>query len=336
MAPAVALLLAAAFDLIIGDPRWLPHPVRGIGWLAARLEQVCRKHLSSAFVAGLVTALLVIFFTAVLVACCLGALQALSPLLGYVAAVLVLAMSTALRDLIEHSYRIYRALVDEQGQDKADLGAAREAVAMIVGRETGGLDRQGVVRACVESVAENMSDGVIAPLFWACIGFLFGHFCCGSSWATIGGATFAVIFKAVSTMDSMFGYKNDKYLRFGGVAARLDDAANFFPARLTALAIIIAAYLCGEDGHAAWRIYQRDHQHHASPNAGCPEAAMAGALGLQLAGPQVYFGQKIDKPFIGESRSPAAPAHIRLANRICLVGTLVMWGGCGLLLIVML
>ena len=183
---------------------------------------------------------------------------------------------------------------------RGGLVAAREAVGLIVGRDTSVLDEQGVARAAVETVAENASDGVIAPLFYL----------------MIGGAPLGMAYKAVNTLDSMVGYKNERYLHFGRAAAKLDDIANYLPSRIAALLWVAAAALTGNDARSAWRIWRRDRRNHASPNSAQTESACAGALGVQLAGPAYYFGEYYPKPTIGDALRPIEPEDIRRANKM--------------------
>ena len=194
--------------------------------------------------------------------------------------------------------------------NEADLPAARAAVGRIVGRDTESLDEAGVARACVETVAENCCDGVIAPLLFL----------------ALGGAPLGTLYKAVNTMDSMLGYKNQRYLYFGRPAAKLDDLANLLPARLGGLLMIGGAALCGQDGRGAWRVFRRDRYAHASPNSGHCEAACAGALGVRLGGPSVYFGQVADKPYIGDGQRPVEGEDIRRANRLALASAALCFG----------
>ncbi|HSH14060.1 MAG TPA: adenosylcobinamide-phosphate synthase CbiB, partial [Desulfurivibrionaceae bacterium] len=226
----------------------------------------------------------------------------LDPRLGDLVAVLLFYTCFAARDLLAHSRRVYQALA------AGDLLAARQKVAWLVGRDTANLDQAGVVRAGVESVAENSSDGVVAPLFWA----------------VVGGPLAALLYKAASTLDSTFGYKNKRYLHFGRASARLDDLVNFVPARLTGLGLVASACFCGLDWRGAWRIYRRDRHNHASPNSGHPEAAAAGALGLQLGGGSSYFGRPVEKPTMGDALGEPLPGHILAVNRLVLVLTLLI------------
>ncbi len=189
--------------------------------------------------------------------------------------------------------------------EEHDLEKARKMVARIVGRDTDGLDEAGVARAAVETVAENTSDGVIAPLFYL----------------ALGGPVLGVFYKAVNTLDSMIGYKNTKYIEFGRVAAKLDDVVNYIPARLAALLLILAAFLTGMDGKNAWRIWRRDRRNHASPNSAQTESVVAGALGLRLAGDAVYFGKLVEKPYIGDDLRPIEPEDIRRAHKLMFTAT---------------
>lgn len=298
----VQILLALLLDALLGDPRWFPHPVRIIGWLALKVEVVSRRLIKKERIAGTVTGLIVLSVTGGVGWLMLWGARRLDPRLGGLVAVLLFYSCFAARDLLAHSRRVYQALA------AGDLLAARQQVAWLVGRDTANLDQAGVVRACVESVAENSSDGVVAPLFWA----------------VVGGPLAALLYKAASTLDSTFGYKNERYLYFGWASARLDDLVNFVPARLSGLGLVASAWLCGLDWLGAWRIYRRDRHNHASPNSGHPEAAAAGALGLQLGGVSSYFGQPVEKPTMGDALGEPQPGHILAVNRLVLVLTLLM------------
>jgi adenosylcobinamide-phosphate synthase len=285
--------------LVFGDPRWLPHPVRGIGWLAARLETFARRTLGATRLAGLLTALAIYVAAGLAAWGVIRAAAQIAPLAADVAAVLVIYTTIAPRDLAGHSRIVWRALAG------GDLAAARRAVANIVGRDVECLDASGVTRAAVESVAESTVDGVTAPLFYA----------------FVGGPVGAMVYRAVNTLDSMFGHLDDRYRHFGWAAARIDDAANWLPARLTAPLVCIAALLLRQRPAAALRILVRDGRKHTSPNAGLTEAAMAGALGVQLGGRVYYDGEAVDKPVIGDDLEPLGPQHIRLANAMMFATT---------------
>ena len=189
--------------------------------------------------------------------------------------------------------------------EEGDLPAARKAVGRIVGRDTAALTEEGVTKAAVETIAENASDGEIAPLFWM----------------ALGGAPLALCYKAVNTMDSMVGYRNERYQYFGTAAAKLDDLANWLPARLSALLFLLLAPLAGMNGKGAWKIWRRDRRKHASPNSAQTEAAMAGILGVQLAGDAYYFGELHKKPTLGDDLRPIQPEDIPRANRLMLLAS---------------
>ncbi|MDH3347267.1 MAG: adenosylcobinamide-phosphate synthase CbiB [Desulfobulbaceae bacterium] len=306
----IGLWLAVFLDLLLGDPRWLPHPIRLIGSLCGYSEKTFRSLIKSERLAGIGAVFMVLGATVGVLVSMFYALSLFSAALSSFVAVVLLYTSIALRDLAGHASVVRSALAGE-GTDRLDL--ARQKVGMMVGRDPSVLDEQGVVRACVESVAENMSDGVIAPLFWA-----FGSaMVVGEGiWALPVAAGAAMVYKAVNTMDSMFGYKNERYLYFGRFAARLDDVVNYLPARLTSLFIILAAPFVGASIRGAFAITQRDHHRHASPNAGYPEAAMAGALGVRLGGANVYFGKMVQKPNIGDENRGLTFEDIEFANRL--------------------
>lgn len=291
------ILAAAALDLLLGDPRWLPHPVRGIGRLAARLETISRRAFRHERLAGVVAALAV-YCMAGLAAWGAAQLAAyLHPWAGDAVAIAVIYTTIAARDLTRHSAAVYDALA------AGDLPESRRRVALIVGRDTKQLEEPEVVRAAVESVAESAVDGVTAPLFFA----------------ALGGPAAAMVYRAINTLDSMFGHQDERYCRFGWAAARIDDLANYVPARLTAPLVCVAAFLLRGRPANALRIMLRDRHRHASPNSGLTEAAMAGALGVQLGGMNCYAGEPCDKPTLGDPLVPLAPQHIRQANALMLL-----------------
>ena len=293
-----AVLGGFLLDAVFGDPAWLPHPVVLMGRCITALENHLRTALPKTpqgelVGGGVVAAALPLGTLAVTgLACHLAA--ALRPALGLALQMFWCAQALAAKGLVQESRNVYRELV------KGDLPAARRAVARIVGRDTQALTAEGVTKAAVETVAENASDGVIAPLFYM----------------LIGGAPLALTYKAINTMDSMLGYKNEKYLYFGRCAAKSDDAANWLPSRLAALLWVAAAALTGNSARGAWRIWRRDRHNHASPNSAQTESACAGALGVQLAGPAYYFGEYYDKPTIGDPLRPIEPQDILRANRM--------------------
>ncbi len=316
----LSLWLACILDLLIGDPLWSYHPVRLIGALCEIGERWGRRLIANEKIAGIVTSIFVLATTAVtggLFFWCLGLISPLAVLAG---SAVVLYTTIAAQDLIKHSNAVYQALVDPELSEQDSLTLARKRVAMIVGRDTAKLKRGGIVRACVESVSESMSDGIVAPLFWAVIGALAAG---DSQWAPAFAAGSAMVYKAANTMDSMFGYKNQHYRYFGWFAARFDDLLNLIPARLAALALVGASFFMGLGAGAAWKIMLRDSRVHSSPNAGYPEAAMAGALGLKLGGPSYYFGRLVEKATLGENVNQISAAHIRQANTLVLLGSLI-------------
>ena len=292
---AIALLL----DLALGDPRWLPHPVRLIGRLISALEGPARRAIPDARLAGSVTALAVILAAALTTGAMIGIAGQIHPLLEDAFSILLLYTTLATRDLADHSIGVYRAL------ERFDLAEARRLVSWLVGRDTERLTEAEVVRAAVESVAENTVDGIIAPLFFA----------------AIGGPAVAMAYKAVSTLDSMIGYRTERYIDFGRTAAKIDDGANYIPARLAAPIITAAAALTGGRATAAWRIARRDGRKHPSPNAGIAEAAFAGALGIRLGGVIERRGRPVNLPEIGDTIIPLARGQILAANRMMYAAT---------------
>lgn len=310
----MSLLLGAALsfvlDLLFGDPEKLLHPVVVMGKIISRLEKGLRAVFPQTpkgeLAAGFVLALLLPVGTLAVTILAMWAVGLIHPMLRFALGVFWGWQALALKGLNTESKRVYRALTT------GTIEEARTAVSRIVGRDTDRLDEAGVTRAAVETVAENFSDGVLAPLFYL----------------LIGGAPLALCYKAINTMDSMVGYKNERYLCFGRCAAKLDDAANWIPARLSALLLILSSALLGENAKDAWRVWRRDRRNHASPNSAQTEAAMAGALGIQLAGPAWYFGEKYDKPTIGDAKRSVEPNDILRADRLLYGG-----GALGLVLL---
>ena len=297
-----AIVMGFLLDLWLADPAWMPHPVVIMGKCITGLEKFLRARFPATpegeRAAGRVLAVVLPVGTLLLTAAVCVVANRLHPLLGLAVQTIWCWQALAVKGLAVESRRVYGCLAAE------DLPGARKAVARIVGRDTQNLTEEGVTKAAIETVAENFSDGVVAPLVYM----------------LIGGAPLALCYKAINTMDSMVGYKNQRYLHFGRAAARLDDAANFLPSRLAALFWILAAALTGQDGKNAWRIWRRDRRNHASPNSAQTESACAGALGVQLAGPAYYFGEYYDKPTIGDARRAVEPQDILRANRMLFAG----------------
>ncbi|SCJ32556.1 cobalamin biosynthesis protein [uncultured Flavonifractor sp.] len=293
-----ALLLGFLLDLLLGDPRWLPHPIRAIGALIAGLEKVLRKifpkNRSGQLAGGVALVILVLVLSGGFTLLVLWLCGKVGLWLRFLAETILCFQLLATRSLKGESMKVYKAL------KAGDLEGARYAVSMIVGRDTQCLDEAGVARAAVETVAENASDGVIAPLIFL----------------AIGGAPLGMVYKAVNTMDSMVGYKNDQYLWFGRCAARLDDVVNFIPARLAGLLMCLGAGFSGFDAPNALRIFRRDRKNHKSPNSAHTEAAAAGALHIQLGGSNYYFGKLVEKPTIGDADHPVEPLDIVWVNRL--------------------
>jgi adenosylcobinamide-phosphate synthase len=295
-----ATLLFSAFllDLAVGDPRWLPHPVVLTGKLIAGGESLLWTGTAARdFISGMVLSLVLIALVVGTTWTLLYSLTLLPPLIAFVLTVALASTTLATRGLLDAVTRVENPL------RSGNLVKARENLAHIVGRDTAALDEDKVLRASLESLAENTSDGIVAPLF-----YLF-----------LGGIPLAIAYKAVNTLDSMIGYRTERYLYFGKFAARLDDAANFIPARLTGLFMVIATFLVRLNAGLALRVLWCDHANHLSPNAGYPEAALAGALGIRLGGPSVYFGKEVWKPTMGDDLTPVNIGMLKEARSLCLV-----------------
>ena len=305
-----AVLGGFVLDAIFGDPAWLPHPVVLMGKAITALEKRLRAQFPQTpqgeLCGGVVLAAILPVGTFLITALVCRLAAALHPLAGLAVQMFWCAQALAAKGLAQESRNVYKEL------QKQDLPAARKAVARIVGRDTQNLTAEGVTKAAVETVAENASDGVIAPLLYM----------------LLGGAPLALTYKAINTMDSMLGYKNEKYLYFGRIPAKLDDAANYLPSRLAALLWVAAAAFTHNDAKGAWKIWRRDRRNHASPNSAQTESACAGALGVQLAGPAYYFGEYYAKPTIGDPLRPIEPADILRANRMMYVASAfaLAWG----------
>ena len=301
-------LIGMILDWIFGDPVWLYHPVRIIGKWISFLEKILRKFAGDQegnekklLIAGGILWILVILVSAAVPMGILYLAEKLSPCAAFVLECFWCYQLLAARSLGKESKKVYKKLIQD------DLSGARLAVSMIVGRDTENLTVEGVTKAAVETVAENTNDGVIAPLIYM----------------LIGGPILGFVYKAVNTMDSMLGYKNEKYLYFGRVAAKMDDVAGFIPARISALLMILASCLLGMDGKNALWIWKRDRRKHASPNAAQTEAVCAGALQVQLAGDAWYFGKKHEKDTIGDPIRNIEPKDILRSEKL-MIGTEVL------------
>lgn len=288
------ILAAVALDLLLGDPRWLAHPVVYIGKLIGLLERVLRRFAIKETVAGVVLLVGTVAATVAAADALIRSLAVIFPWAGIAAGIFFSYTCLAARSLHQESKLVAEALA------AGDLPEARRLLSYIVGRDTEELDEPDIWRALVETVSENTSDGVIAPLFYL----------------MIGGPVLGLAYKAVNTLDSMVGYKNDRYLKFGRASARCDDLLNYLPARLTGLLMVAAAPLVGLSGRGAWRIMVRDGRNHSSPNSGYPEAAAAGALGVRLGGTNLYGGIPVPKPTIGDDSRPLSLQAYRGAVRL--------------------
>lgn len=302
----LAFLTAYVLDLILGDPECFPHPVRFMGRVIRRLEIWTRKIASSPrqlkILGSLITALVVIgsyYLTFFFIS--LG--QKIHWAWGSFFSIYLAYTTLATRDLYWETKRVLEALKE------GNLGKAREKLSLVVGRDTARLDEPEIIRALLETIAENINDGVIAPLFYL----------------GIGGPPLAMSYKAVNTLDSMLGYKHEKFLHLGWASAKLDDLANFIPARISGLIIILSALFLGKPWREALKIMGRDHKNHDSPNSGWPEAALAGALGLQFGGINYYFGQPRRKPFIGEGKREFHLNHVAEAWKILFLSSFLMF-----------
>ena len=311
----LACVTGFLLDCIFGDPAWMYHPIRVIGNLISVLEKGLRKLLCSRIpaseqekknrrevLAGGILWILTVSLSFLVPAVLLFAAGKVHPAVRFLLETFWCYQIFAARCLVGESKKVYQKLKED------DLPGARKAVSMIVGRDTENLTAEGVTKAAVETVAENTSDGVTAPLL-----FLL-----------IGGAPLGFLYKAVNTMDSMLGYKNEKYLYFGRIPAKMDDVFNYIPARLTAWFMIGAAFLTGMDGKNAWKIYLRDKRKHASPNSAQSEAVCAGALDVQLAGDAVYFGKVYKKDYIGDAIRKIEPEDILRAGKLMYMTTILM------------
>ena len=292
--PALPLILGFVLDCIIGDPYKMPHPIKLIGSLISRLEKLIRRKMKDLRLGGVFLALTVIILSTVTPLLILIFCYRVNVYFGIAAETILCCYMLAARCLCRESMKVFRAA------DSGNTEGARKAVSMIVGRDTSVLDRGGIIRAAVETIAENTSDGVTAPLFYM----------------GIGGAVGGFFYKSVNTMDSMIGYKDEKFADIGWFAAKLDDVLNYIPSRLTALLMVIAAPVCQLDGRNAFRIWKRDRRKHASPNSAQTESACAGALGVQLAGDAYYFGELHKKEFIGDPVRDIENEDIPRANRL--------------------
>ncbi len=298
-------LAVVLLDVMLGDPRWLPHPVRLMGAVIIRCEerifQFCQSYKTKTL-AGVVLALGLPCGCYFIVWELIRLMDSLNATLGLITWIVLGYTTLAARDLWDHAIRVCRAMI-EQG-----LPAARLALSQIVGRDTANLSESEIVRATIESVSENTSDGIVAPLFYL----------------ALGGPPLAMAYKAVSTLDSLIGYRNTRYQDVGWASARLDDLVNWVPARLTAVGISLAAAICLGKGRSAWRTCWRDARNHLSPNSGWPEAAMAGALGIQLGGVNEYGGRVEERAMLGDLGSLLTSSFIPRALQLMVFASFLL------------
>ena len=304
------LIYGFILDLIIGDPRWMPHPVRWMGKYISGGEKFLRKIFPDNrwghVMGGMILTMTLVCLAIAIPLLILWGATLLEPIilektgwvvdLSAIISVFMCWQTIACKDLKKETMAVYSSLVS------GDLPGARKNLSRVVGRDTLYLSEPAVCRAAVETVAENASDGVIAPMFFF----------------AIGGAPLAFAYKAINTLDSMIGYKNEKYFFFGRYAAILDDIANFIPARITGILMVVASLVIQLNTKEAWRILRRDRKKHTSPNAGVPEAACAGALTVRLGGLSMYNFKPVDKPYIGDDTTEINKEHIKNANRLML------------------
>ncbi len=299
--PWYILPAALVLDMILGDPRWLPHPVRWMGRAIDLFEPEFRKLSSNHIMAGGFFAIFLISGTWLLTFAVVRLAGSVAPWVGMLVQVILIYYCLSARSLEKAAMDVARSL------GRKDLTRARQQVAMIVGRDVQALDAGGVARATFETVAENLVDGVISPLFFA----------------ALGGAPLAMAYKMINTLDSMVGYKNEAYMAFGKVSARIDDVANFVPARLSVFVIGFAAQLLAGNGRFTVKTAWREGARHSSPNAGYSEAAFAGALGVKLGGPNYYHGHLVGKPYIGQGFGPVETDHIKKGCELMLISSML-------------
>lgn len=294
----VALVMGYILDLIFGDPYWMPHPVRFIGNLISILEKVIRRFMPKTkrgeYIGGIILTVMVVSISMVIPLVIILMAKSINTYLALTVETFMCYQILATKSLKVESMKVYDELA------KNDLPSARKAVSMIVGRDTKDLTFSGVAKAAVETVAENTSDGIIAPMIFI----------------AIGGAPMGFFYKAINTMDSMVGYKNEKYMNFGRFAAKLDDVVNYLPARISAYQMILSSFFLRYDYKNAFKIYKRDRYNHASPNSAQTESVCAGALDVQLVGNAYYFGKLYEKPTIGDDIREINYDDIKKANRL--------------------
>lgn len=296
---AITVVSAYMLDLIFGDPQRAPHPVKIIGWFIKKSEPLLRRLINNEQVSGFIFAIAIIgaVWGISLIATRLA--YSLNHYFGMFLSALLIYTSIAVKDLRVESMRVYDALNGE------DIYQARKNLSLIVGRDTENLNDKDIIRATVETIAENIVDGIISPIFYA----------------ILGGAPLALSYKAANTLDSMVGYKNERYKNFGRASAKIDDLLNFIPARISCLILPLASLLAGKDALNSFKIALQDGRKNPSPNSGIPEAAMAGALGIQLGGLNFYNAVPLYKPVIGDNKYPLELIHIKAGIKIAYIAS---------------
>ena len=297
----IVLPAAFALDMILGDPRFLPHPIRWMGSAIFRLEPAFRKLPLKPVLSGALFSVFLITGTLTIAAVIVAVAYRIDHTLGTCIEVVLIYYCISVRSLASSTEDVGDALKRDR------LAEAKKKVALIVGRDVDNLDKMGVARASVETIAENLVDGVVSPLFFA----------------ILGGAPLALAYKMVNTLDSMIGYKNETYHRFGKAAARIDDVANFIPARVSVFIISLAAHILAHRGLQAFRTAMAEGANHSSPNAGYPEAAFAGALAVKLGGPNTYNSVLVSKPYIGSRFGDVESVHINKACDLMILSSLL-------------
>jgi len=298
------LIFSYLADLIFGDPEGFPHPVRGIGRLIGLLDNRLRggKGKRKERIKGVILSLSVTGATFITAYLLIELSRRLNPLLGVFVSIYLGYTTISTKDLRVKAKVILREI------EMNNISKARKRLSHIVGRDTKDLSREEIIIASLESIAENTNDGIIAPLFYL----------------TLGGPVWAMVYKAVNTLDSMVGYKNEKYIHFGWFSAKLDDFFNFIPARISGILISLASFIAGKDFKNSFKILLRDGRRHPSPNSGVSEAAMAGALGIKMGGPSFYEGKEVFKPYIGEKIREIHPFLINEALNISFIASILM------------
>lgn len=296
------ILIAYTLDLLWGDPPWFPHPVKGMGFMIEKLENLLRRSIPHQKLAGIILAFLVAGGVWCISQAVIFYLKIFNPYLASLASIFFLYTCFATKDLAVEARRVYQDL------EKKDLDRARKDLSLIVGRDTSNLGQSQIIRATVETVAENTVDGIISPLFYA----------------FLGGAPLALAYKAINTLDSMVGYKNERYKEFGWASARLDDLANFLPARISGLIMSLAFTILKRNGGRSFIFVLRDGNKHPSPNSGIPQAAVAGGLAIQLGGVNFYNSRASFKPLIGENINPLKMTHIIDTIKISYISSFLM------------